>query len=161
MSAEINQSALIVFLIGIMLLSGCTAVPLLKEEDANFDKITNFEPEQSRSVIYILRGVESDFQGHELIVDVNGESVATYPMSYKRLELDPGAINLEPSIPGAFSFEEEENFDIKAGEVFFVRMEAHARLGIPNTGSVKKIPADQATQMIKINKLKPVNSESI
>lgn len=145
----------LIVMLAVMSLAGCTSVSLIHENHPEYARVTSFEPAGDLATLYIIRDRAVDFEGLILTVSVNGEDVKTAPASYVRVEVEPGKLNLEPNIPGTFSFEEEENLDAQAGEVYFVVFDAKSRIGIPNKGSVKLVPSEQGKQIIESQHLRP------
>ncbi len=148
-------------LIAVFFSYGCTQIQYASEKDADYQQIIEFTPVNDKGVVYIIRDKESDFQIHELSVNFNNQKVNLWPMTYTRVVVKPGQYNLEPNIPGVFSIEEELNINIKPGDVVFLKMEAHARIGIPNKGSITVIPEDVAKRGIQIYKLKPAPTKHL
>jgi hypothetical protein len=134
-------------------LSGCTAIPKVQinSEDA---KITNsFDVTPDKSVVYLYRDRNSHFGLFVLDISIGKDDVETYPSCFVRIELDPGIYHFEADHIDVFGFEDELDFNAKAGELSFFEYKPISRFIIPDSTNIIPKTKDEAISLIHSQKL--------
>ncbi len=134
-------------------LSGCTTVPKVDLNSDDAKVINSFDALPDKSVVYLYRDRDSHFGLFTLDISIGNDDVETFAACFVRLELEPGMYHFEADHTDMFGFEDELDFDAKAGELSFFEYKPISRFIVP--GSTKIIPKskDEAVATIQKQKL--------
>ena len=144
----------LIIALGLLTLTACSSVPLVKKDSKEHQIISSFESSETLGVVYLYRDRNSDFNAHEISVNIEGDDVFTYPSYYRRIELKPGEYHFEANGIGTFAFEEELDFKSVAGEVSFFEYKPIHNLVTPNETRIIPKTRDEAVKTIVSQGLK-------
>mgnify|MGYP000703968541 CR=1 FL=1 len=136
-----------------VLISGCSAIETLPPDTPEYNLVTSFAPVEDKAVLYVFRSKSSDFKLYLTTIDIGDVDLEISPSSVHRFEIPPGQYNMEPDGVGTFSFEEELDVDLKAGEVYFVELKHSARLGVPNKSELLESTESELRSVMEVDKL--------
>ena len=147
------MKALFVLAIIAIGLSGCTSIPKVQVDSEEFKVINSFDAIPDKSVVYLYRDRNSHFGLFTLDISIGNDDVETFAACFVRVELDPGMYHFEADHTDVFGFEEELDFDAKAGELSFFEYKPISRFIVPGSTKIIAKTKDEAIALIKSQKL--------
>ena len=147
------MKALLVLAIIAIGLSGCTSIPKVQVDSEESQVINSFDAIPDKSVVYLYRDRNSHFGLFTLDISIGNDDVETFAACFVRVELEPGMYHFEADHTDLFGFEDELDFDAKAGELSFFEYKPISRFIVPGSTKIIAKTKHKAIALIKSQKL--------
>lgn len=140
-------------LIAVLSVAGCASIQNVPYDTDEGRTIRSLAPAADKGVMYLYRDRMSHYGRFEIDIAIGDQDVTTQPACFVRIELQPGRYHVEASHPDLVGYEDEMDFDAKAGEVSFFEYKPTAAIMLQ--GSTRIIPKsrDEVQQLIRSQNL--------
>lgn len=134
-------------------LTGCVSIPKVDMNSEDAKVINSFDSIPDKSVVYLYRDRNSHFGLFTLDISIGDDDVETFSSCFVRIELEPGMYHLEADHTDLFGFEDEINFNAKAGELSFFEYKPISRFIVPGSTKIISKTKEEAVSTIQSQKL--------